>query len=81
MAMFKDFADIQTADMLDLPTPEVKYENIILEPSELQKEMVQKLSERAAKVQSRSVDAKVDNMREQHVTVYKTRGKRDKNCD
>ena len=60
--MFKDFADIQTADMLDLPTPEVKYENIILEPSELQKEMVQKLSERAAKVQSRSVDAKVDNM-------------------
>ena len=62
MAMFKDFADIQTADMLDLPTPEVKYENIILEPSDLQKEMVRQLSERAVMVQKKMVDAKVDNM-------------------
>ena len=62
MAMFKDFADIQTADMLNLPTLEVKYENIILEPSELQKDMVQKLSERASLVQSRQVDARDDNM-------------------
>ena len=62
MAMFRDFADIQTADMLDLPTPEVKYENVILEPSDLQKEMVQQLSERAYLVQRRLVDPKTDNM-------------------
>ena len=62
MLMFKDFADIQTADMLNLPTPEVKYENIILEPSDLQKAMVQELSERASAVQRREVDPKIDNM-------------------
>ena len=62
MSMFRDFADIQTADMLDLPTPEVMYENIILEPSELQKEMVESLSARAHMVQRRLVDPKLDNM-------------------
>ena len=62
MSMFRDFADIQTADMLDLPTPEVKYENIILESSGLQKDMVQQLSERALLVQRRLVDPKTDNM-------------------
>jgi hypothetical protein len=60
--MFKEVADIQTADMLKLPVPEAKYENIIVEPSELQKEMVQELSERAAKVHAQLVDARVDNM-------------------
>jgi N12 class adenine-specific DNA methylase len=80
MCMFKEVADIQTADMIKLPVPEAKYENVIVEPSELQKEMVQDLSERASKVQSRQVDPSTDNMCEQHVTVYKSRGKRDKSC-
>ena len=62
MNLFRDFADIQTADMLDLPTPEVKYENIILEPSDLQKSMVEKLSERAYLVNRRLVDPEIDNM-------------------
>ena len=62
MTMFKEVADIQTADMLNLPVPEVKYENIIVEASELQKEMVQELSERASKVQRRLVDPRIDNM-------------------
>ena len=67
--MFKDVADIQTADMLNLPVPEAKYENIIVEPSELQKAMVHELSERAAAVNARLVDPSMDNMRELHVTV------------
>ncbi|GHU56510.1 hypothetical protein AGMMS49975_19940 [Clostridia bacterium] len=46
--MFRDVADIQTADMLKLAVPEVKYENVIVEPSEIQKKMVEELSERAA---------------------------------
>jgi hypothetical protein len=62
MTMFKDVADIQTADMLNLPVPEAHYETVIVEPSELQKEMVQELSERAAAVHNRKVDATVDNM-------------------
>jgi hypothetical protein len=62
MAMFRDVADIQTADMLNLPVPEAKYENIIVEPSDLQKEMVQELSERAAAVHARLVDPRQDNM-------------------
>jgi len=60
--MFKEVADIQTADMLNLPVPEARYENVIVEPSELQKEMVQELSERAALVNAQLVDAKIDNM-------------------
>jgi hypothetical protein len=62
MNMFKEVADIQTADMLNLPVPLARFENIIVEPSELQKEMVQKLSERAAAVQARRVEPNVDNM-------------------
>ena len=62
MSLFKEVADIQTADMLNLPVPKVKFENIIVEPSDLQKEMVQELSERAAAVQARQVDPTVDNM-------------------
>ena len=62
MAMFREVADIQTVDMLNLPVPEAKYENIIVEPSELQKEMVQELSERAAAVHNRRVEPNVDNM-------------------
>jgi hypothetical protein len=62
MSMFKDVADIQTADMLNLPVPDAKFENIIVEPSDLQKDMVQELSERAAAVHRREVDASVDNM-------------------
>jgi N12 class adenine-specific DNA methylase len=62
MQMFKDVADIQTADMLDLPVPDAKFETIVVEPSELQKEMVEELSERAAAVHNKKVDATVDNM-------------------
>jgi hypothetical protein len=62
MAVFKDVADIQTADMLKLPVPEAKFENIIVEPSDLQKEMVEELSERAAAVHNRMVDPHIDNM-------------------
>ena len=67
--MFKEVADVQTADMLNLPTPKVTYETIVVEPSELQKKMVEELSERAAKVQKRLVKPHVDNMRELHVTA------------
>jgi hypothetical protein len=62
MQMFRCVADIQTADMLKLPVPEAKFETVIVEPSELQKEMVAGLSERAANVYNRRVDASVDNM-------------------
>jgi SNF2 family DNA or RNA helicase len=62
MAMFKDVADIQTADMLNLPVSEAKYENIVVEPSDIQKELVQELSERAAKVHNRQVDVHIDNL-------------------
>jgi len=62
MTLFKEVADIQTADMLNLPVPKARYENIIVEPSELQKEMVQELSERAALVHARRVEPNVDNM-------------------
>jgi hypothetical protein len=60
--MFKEVADIQTADMLKLPVPEAKFENIIVEPSEVQKDMVQELSKRAAAVHANLVDPKTDNM-------------------
>ena len=60
--MFKEIADIKTADQLDLPRPEAKYETIVVEPSELQQEMVQSLSQRAAAVHAGIVDSSVDNM-------------------
>ena len=62
MAMFKEVADIKTADMLNLPVPEAKYHNIAVKPSEMQKEMVASLAERAEQVRGGGVDSSVDNM-------------------
>ena len=62
MAMFKEVADIKTADMLDLPVPKAVYHNISVKPSEIQKQMVAELAERAEKVRNGMVDASVDNM-------------------
>ena len=62
MAMFKEAADIKTSDQLNLPVPEAKFETVVVKPSEIQKDMVQALSERAAEVHSGSVDPSVDNM-------------------
>ena len=60
--MFKEVADIKTSDQLHLPVPGAKFETVVVKPSEIQKEMVQNLSERAAKVHSGIVDASEDNM-------------------
>ena len=62
MSVFKNVADIQTADMLKLPVPEAHYHNVALKPSEYQKEIVASLAERAEKVRNRMVDSSVDNM-------------------
>ena len=62
MSMFKEVADIQTADMLKLPVPEAKFHNVSVKPSEHQKEMIESLSERADKVRNGEVDSTVDNM-------------------
>jgi len=62
MAMFKEVADIKTADMLDLPVPKAVYHNISVKPSKIQKQMVAELAERAEKVRNGMVDASVDNM-------------------
>ena len=62
MSVFKNVADIQTADMLKLPVPEAHYHNIALKPSEYQKQIVASLAERAEKVRNREVDSRVDNM-------------------
>ena len=62
MSMFKEVADIKTSDQLHLPVPEAKFETVVAKPSEIQKEMVQELSKRAAKIHSGTVDASVDNM-------------------
>ena len=62
MAMFKEVADIKTADMLDLPVPEAHFHNVAVKPSEMQKEMVASLAERAEKVRGGGVDSSVDNM-------------------
>ena len=62
ISVFKNVADIQTADMLNLPVPEAHYHNIALKPSEHQKEMVASLAERAEQVRSKQVDSSVDNM-------------------
>ena len=62
MAMFKEIADIKTADMLNLPVPEAKYHNIAVKPSEMQKETVASLAERAEQVRGGGVDSSVDNM-------------------
>ena len=62
MSMFKEVADIKTSDQLHLPVPEAKFETVVAKPSEIQKEMVQELSKRAARIHSGAVDASVDNM-------------------
>ena len=62
MAMFKEVADIKTADMLELPVPEAHFHNVAVKPSEMQKEMVASLAERAEKVRGGGVDSSVDNM-------------------
>ena len=62
MSMFKEVADIKTSDQLHLPVPEAKFETVVAKPSEIQKEMVQELSKRAAMIHSGTVDASVDNM-------------------
>ena len=62
MAMFKEVADIKTSDQLHLPVPEAKFETVVAKPSDLQKEMVQELSKRAARIHSGAVDASEDNM-------------------
>ena len=62
MSMFKETADIQTADMLNLPVPEAHYHNIVLKPSEAQKKMVEGLSDRAERVRNKMVDSSTDNM-------------------
>ena len=62
MSMFKEVADIKTSDQLHLPVPEAKFETVVAKPSEIQKEMVQELSKRAARIHSGTVDASEDNM-------------------
>ena len=62
MSVFKEVADIQTADMLNLPVPKANYKTVVCKPSEMQKEMVSSLAERADAVRSGAVDPSVDNM-------------------
>ena len=62
MSMFKEVADIRTADMLELPIPKANFHNVAVKPSEIQKEMIAKLAERAENVRKGNVDASVDNM-------------------
>ena len=62
MSMFKEVADIKTSDQLHLPVPVAKFETVVAKPSDIQKEMVQELSKRAARIHSGTVDASEDNM-------------------
>ena len=62
MNLFKEVADIQTADTLNLPTPEVENHNVVVKPSQIQKDMVQELGERAERIRNGQVDASIDNM-------------------
>ena len=62
MNMFREVADIKTADQLHLPTPNAHYETVVVQPSEIQKRMVQELSKRAAKIHGGAVDPHIDNM-------------------
>ena len=62
MSVFKEVADIQTADMLNLPVPKAKYETVVCKPSEMQKDMVSSLADRADAVRNGAVDPSVDNM-------------------
>ena len=62
ISVFKETADVQTADMLDLPTPEAEYINEVLKPSQIQKDMVASFAERAERVRSGRLDPSIDNM-------------------
>lgn len=62
LAMFKEVADIQTSDMLNLPVPKANYENVVVKPTEIQKEMVADLADRAERVRNKMVDSSIDNM-------------------
>ena len=62
MALFKEVADIQTADTLNLPVPKTNYNNIVIKPSEMQLELVESFGERAEKVRNKMVESNVDNM-------------------
>ena len=62
MSIFKTVADIQTADMLQLPVPKANYHNVVLQPSQVQRDMVKGLSERAEKVRNKMVSSEEDNM-------------------
>ena len=62
MSMFKEVAEIQTADMLNLPVPKANYHNVVIEPSDIQKDLVKELSERAERVRNKMVDSSIDNM-------------------
>ena len=62
MNMFREVADIQTADMLKLPVPEAEYHNIAVEPTEMQRAMVAELGKRAEKIRHSNVDPTIDNM-------------------
>jgi len=62
MAMFKEIADIQTADTLNLPAPDAKFHNVVVKPSEFQKSMVEELGKRAEKIRRGEIDPTVDNM-------------------
>ncbi len=62
MAMFKEVADIQTSDMLNLPVPKANYHNVVIEPSEIQKELVKELAERAEKIRNKMVNSSEDKM-------------------
>lgn len=62
ISLFKESADIQTSDMLNLPVPEAEYINEVIKPSEIQKSMVERFAERAEMVRSGGVDATIDNM-------------------
>ena len=69
IALFKESADVQTADILELPVPEAEYVNEVLEPSEEQRELVESFAERAERVRAGNVDPWEDNMRERYVTA------------
>ena len=69
IALFKESADIQIPDMLNLPVPEAEYENVVLKPSEYQQDMVSSLAKRAEAVRNRLVEPHQDNMRERYVTA------------
>jgi hypothetical protein len=69
VGLFKEVADIKTADQLNLPRPEAHYHDVVIEPSEYQQSLIESLADRAEAVRKREVEPTVDNMCEQHVTA------------